>query len=181
MIAPHSVAAPSPDRSPLATAAEVPRWAWSFYCRHWVWIVGLSLVPAAQRVVSQLWGDRLPDFAGLVLEALTMLVRILLFALIFRIAILRDPALAAQGESRWRRATRFARDQWPSLVLQFGMFMGVAIIFKVVPDILIAPRIPSDWSRIYWAAVLAMKNPTIIAFTMVWIVGALRQMWMSRE
>ena len=109
-----------------------------------------------------------------------MLVRIVLFTLIFRAAILRDRALAANGEGRWR-AMRFARDQWPGLVLQLGMFLGVAVVFKVVPDFVIAPMIPPDWSRIYWAGVLALKNPTIIAFTMVWIVGTLRQMSMPRQ
>ena len=75
---------------------------------------------------------------------------------------------------------RFAREQWRSLVVQLGMFLSVAVIFKVVPDILIASRIPSEWSRFYWAGVLGLKNPTIIAFTMVWIVGTLRQMIMPQ-
>jgi len=131
-------------------------------------------------MVSQLWGNHLPALAAVLLETLTLLVRILLFVLIFRAAVLCDTALVEHRNNRWRRAMRFAREQWRSLVVQLGMFLSVALIFKVVPDILIAPRIPLEWSRFYWAGVLALKNPTIIAFTMIWIVGTLRQMIMPQ-
>lgn len=168
---------PAPSRvSPLFRAAEVPRWAASFYCRHFVWIAGISLIPAAQRAVSQLWRDRLPTFAEVGLEGLTLATRVLLFGLIFRAAIGGAPDLSADERGYWRRAAQFARKEWQSLAIQFGMFLVVAVIFKVIPDMLIAPRIPPGQSRFYWAAVLALKNPTIIAFTMVWIVGAIRQM-----
>ena len=91
------LAKPSLDFSPFATAAEVPRWAASFYFEHIAWIVGLSLVPATQRVVSQLWGDHLPTLAAVSLEALTLLVRILLLVLILRAAVLCDPGSSTGG------------------------------------------------------------------------------------
>jgi hypothetical protein len=40
----------------------------------------------------------------------------------------------------------------------------------------VAPRIPDDTQAVYWAVILAVKNPTIIAFTMIWEIGVIRQM-----
>jgi hypothetical protein len=48
-------------------------------------------------------------------------------------------------------------------------------IFSLLPDIVIAPRIPDDAQAVYLAVLLAIKNPTIIAFTMIWQVGVIRQ------
>jgi hypothetical protein len=163
-------------RRSIGLAFEVVGWSLRFYWRHLGLVVGLSLIPAAQRAVSQLWGAALPGWAAPALEALTAVVRVVLFIAIFRLAIVKDDELGAinPGEG-WQRIVRFVRREWPSVVVQAMMFAALLVVAEVVPDLVIAPRVPDDARPLYWATLLAIKNPTVIAFAMIWQVGAVRQ------
>jgi hypothetical protein len=153
-------------RRQIGTAVEVPRWSWAFYRRHFLLVAGISLLPAAQRIAWVLWNERLPGALNVGLEALTLAVRLLLVVLIARIAF------AGSGRGGvWR----FLRERWLSLVFQVLFLGGLAAVFDFVPERIVAARVPPDLQRAYWAALLGLKNPTVIAFTMVWMVGAARQ------
>jgi hypothetical protein len=164
-----------PWRSRLfETALEVPRWAWAFYRRHFLLVAGISLVPASQRMVWALWSNRMPPALNVVLELLTAAARLLLVVLIARRTFAggRD---ASRTPSPRRGTWAFLRERWLSLALQVGMLGVLAAVFDLVPDRVVAPLIPTDLQRLYWAALLGLKNPTVIAFTLVWLVGAVRQ------
>jgi hypothetical protein len=99
-----------------------------------------------------------------------------LFIGILRIAILRDDRLRhVSGDAAWERIVRFARREWRSLVVQVLAFAALLAIAEVVPDRVIAPRIPDAAQDAYWATLLAIKNVTVIAFSMIWQIGAVRQ------
>lgn len=156
-------------------AWDVLRDAWSFYLRHFVLIASISLVPAAQRLVSQLWGDRFPGAVGLALEAVTMLARVLLVGAIVWLGIFRDPALRAlSGAEKSAGVTAFLSQRWPSIVIFLLMLAGATVVFDVIPEQLIAPMVPEAHQPTYFGVLLAVKNVTVIAFTFVWWVALAR-------
>ncbi|MFC6766623.1 hypothetical protein [Natrinema soli] len=170
-------------RSSIQTAVEVPLWAFTFYRTHLFLIVGISLLPAAQRFVAILWGWNLPSPGDLALEILVMGVRLLLFGVIVWLAISRDDTLSqVNSGERWARMKAFISTQWPSLIVQFVLLTGAVIIFDVIPEQIIVQWIPANLESIYLASLIAVKNLTVIAFTMIWMVGIVRQMMLySRD
>lgn len=60
------------------------------------------------------------------------------------------------------------------------LLLAAAIVaFDLIPERVVAPRIPEHTQPLYWAVLLAAKNLTVIALTMIWLVGAVRQMLLS--
>ncbi|MBB5955204.1 hypothetical protein FHS29_001774 [Saccharothrix tamanrassetensis] len=147
-------------------ALEVPRWAWRFYLRHLPVIVGLSLIPSVQRLVTVNWG--IPDGLALASEVVVMAARVALVAVI--------AWLALRGERlSWRNFTGFASAHWPSLVFQ-GVLLSVAfLLFDVVLETVVGGLLPAASRQTYLAVLLFVKNPTVIAFTFVWWVGLVRR------
>lgn len=164
-------------KSEVHLALTVPVWAARFFLHHAGLILTISLVAAAQRAVSQLWGDQLPGGISLIGEIVTAAARILLFVIVFYLAIAAEEKLqGVDGKEAARRAGRFARDHWRSLLVQVGLLLLAVIIFDRIPEAVIAPRISEEAQPIYWASLLAVKNLTIIPFTLIWQIGILRQM-----
>ncbi len=159
--------------SELRLALEVPRWAGRFYLRHWAVVVGLSLVASAQRLVVVEWGDLLPGGVALASEVVVMAARVLLVVVIWR--------LATRGERpAWSAARSFATRHWPSLVWQ-GVLLAVAfLVFDVGTEQVVGGLLPESARQTYLAVLLFVKNPTVIAFTLVWWVGLVRQAAVSR-
>lgn len=147
-------------------ALEVPRWAVRFYRQHFPLVFGLSLIPAAQRYVSQTWS--MPLAPAIALEVITMAARVTLLAVALRLAL---PRLALAELPR--RARSFADRHRPSLIHQGLLVLLLALLFKVVPEDLVP--LWTDVGPEYWAVLLAVKNMTVIAFMMLWVVGAVRQ------
>lgn len=172
----HSRTSAPHARASVERALDVVRWSGRFYWRH-IWMVaGISLVPSAQRAVSQLWGAHLPGWSGMAGEAVTAIARVVLFVLVLRLAILNDDRLRdLPGEEAWQRITAFVRDAWRSLVVQVLLFAALFAVVDLLPDFVIAPRVPAGAQPVYWAALLAIKNPTVIAFAIIWQIGAVRQ------
>lgn len=167
---------PSAARGSLELALDVVRWSLRFYWRHIGLVAGISLVASAQRAVSQLWGARLPEWSGMAGEVVTGIARVVLFVLILRLAILSDERLRSlSGDEAWQRIVAFTRSAWRSLVVQALLFAALFAVAELVPDLVIALRVSADAEPMYWAAVLALKNPTVIAFAMIWQIGAARQ------
>lgn len=49
-------------------------------------------------------------------------------------------------------------------------------MFDIIPEQVVTLWIPDAAETTYTATLLAVKNPTVIAFTFVWMVGIARQM-----
>lgn len=155
--------------SEFRLASAVPAWAWRFYREHLGVVVGLSLLPSIQRLVVVGWGDVVPSGVKAASEIGVVVVRVLLLVLVVRWAF--DGASTA-----WGHAGRFLREHPLSLLFQLG-FLGLAlVVFDVVAEDLVGAAIPESARAAYLAALLFVKNPTVIAFTFVWLVGLMLQM-----
>lgn len=163
--------------SEVRLALTVLAWTARFFLHHAGVILTISLAAAAQRAVSQLWADQLPGGISLIGELVTAAARILLFVVVFYLAIVAEENLqGVDGKEAARRAGRFARNHWRSLLVQMGLLLLAVLIFDRIPEALIAPRISEPAQPVYWASLLALKNLTIIPFTLIWQIGILRQM-----
>lgn len=161
----------------IARAGAVVRWALGFYRRRLAVLGGLSLIVSAERAVVQLWDGTIPAAAGVALEVAVTAVRIAVLALIVRWAILAEPSLAdVDARAAWRRVTVFARRHWRTVVVHVVLLAAAFVAFDLVPDLLIAPRVADGAQATYRAILLAIKNPTVILFTLIWEVGIVRQM-----
>lgn len=148
-------------------------WAARFYARHLPLVVGLSLIPAVQRYVSVLYD--LPDPVALLLEMITLAARVLLVVLIVRLGIARDPSVTqVPPPERGRNAGAFLRERWGSLAIGVCLLGAAAAFFDLFLEGVVPHRLPIAHDT-YLAWLLAVKNPTVIAFTIVWIVGVVRQ------
>lgn len=160
---------------PVAGAVQVLATAATCYRRHAGVVIGLSLVGSFERAVLQLWGQDWSSTTIWSLELVVIAARVALFLYVFRVLISSDAHLAAVPiREGAHRVARFVGRQWRMLLVQVVLAVVVFVLVEAVPDGVIAPAIPADARPTYWAAVLAIKNPTIIAFTMIWEIALLR-------
>lgn len=154
-------------------ALDVPRWTWDFYVRHLGLVVGLSLVASVQRLIVVNWTDEVPAGPALASEFLVAGIRVLLFVLVWRKAM-------AGLTLRRSTAREFVRAHWPSLVWQL-VFLGAAFaVFELLAEHLVSALLPESARQTYLAVLLFVKNPTVIALTMLWCVGVVRQVFGTR-
>ncbi|MDA0567319.1 hypothetical protein LG943_23795 [Streptomonospora sp. S1-112] len=171
----HTTSAP-PEPAHLRLALEVPRWAWHFTLRRLPLVVGLSLIPAAERFGVALWGEALAPAAHAALEVLAQGARVVLVVLLVRIAVLADERVREHAAAGFgRRVQAFLDHRWPSVLAQTALLLALAAVSTVIPEWLVPLWIPAGAHDLYWAVLLAVKNVTVIAFALVWVVGALRQ------
>jgi hypothetical protein len=156
-------------RGEIRIAFEVPAWAWRFYLRHLLPVVGLSLVASVQRLVVVNWEEHIPGALAVASEILVMGARLLLLVVIWRLAMRGTPW-------HWDNLSTFARLHWPSLVIQGALLSVAFIVFDLVAENVVASLLPADSRSTYLAVLLFVKNPTVIAFTFIWWVGLARQM-----
>jgi hypothetical protein len=139
-------------------------------------IAGLSLVGSAERAFVQYAGDALPGWTAVALEVLVEGSRVLLVVLLVRWILVADGRLrGVRVPSGLRRLRRYARRHWRALALQLAGFAAAFLVLDTIPDLAIAPLVPAAGQPTYWAVLLAVKNPTVIAFTLVWEIALLRQ------
>lgn len=156
----------------LRVAIAVPRWALGFFRRHLVMVLALSAVPAVERFTGQM--SARDPVLGAMLELTTLAARVAFIALVLRFAITREPAIGPIGAAEVGRRLRAFSAQHPrSLVLQVVLIALLFVLADVVPERLVPALTPVG--PLYWAVLLAAKNLTVIPFTMIWLVGAVRQ------
>lgn len=154
--------------SALALGGGALRWALHFYAAHFWLVFGLSMVPAVQRFLLVRSGDSLPTAIVWGGEALTMAARVLLVYLVLRLMVAEfGPMSIAQ---RWRLFTAGVDNRLRDFLLQF-VLLGLAFaVFDVLPRLLI---------KVDESILLAVKNPTVIAMTILWMVGVGRTLMHS--
>lgn len=157
--------------SELERALEVPRWAWRCYTGHLGLVLGLSSVASVQRLVVVNWTHKIPHGLALASEVVVLGARIALVVLVWRIAVRgRTP--------RWSAGRAFARRHWRSLLWQ-AAFLGAAFaVFEVLAEHVVSALLPEAARQTYLAVLLFVKNPTVIALTLLWCVGLVRQVFL---
>lgn len=166
-------------RASIRTAVEVPRWAFDFYRDHLLLVVAISLPGAIHRFIAirNGWGADLTIPANAALGILTMSSRLLLIGLVVWLSIIHDDRLRQVSRGvKWQRMKAFARFRWPSLLVQLLLVAGITLVSDIFLEQVVTLWIPDDIERTYLAALLAVKNPTIIAWWFIWMVGIVRQM-----
>lgn len=153
-------------RDEVRLALEVPRWAWRFYRRHLALVVGLSLLPSVQRLVVVNWEERIPSLAAAVSEVVVTAVRIVLVVAVWRLAV---------GRPDCARGKAFVDTHWRSLIVQGGLLTLAFLVFDTVAEKVVGGLLPESAQQTYLAVLLFVKNPTVIAFTLIWVVGMIRQ------
>ncbi len=150
---------------------DAARWALRCYAGHWPLVLGLSLVPSLQRFVSIRYGEHLPAAVGVAGELLTAAARVALVWLVLRI-IVSEAGLAGLGIGRrWQLLGQGVDARMRDFLLQF-VVLGVAfVLLDVIPEGAVRLWVPQERQALVNAIMLAVKNPTVIAMTMLWMIG----------
>ncbi len=144
----------------LQVARDALAWALRFYRDHFWLVFGLSLVPTLQRY----WviGYDPPTPVAVVSEVLVSLVRITLVVAVVKL-------MATPG--MWQRLKTAITVRRTAFLLQW-VILGLAfVVFDVIPTLLIGLLVPADAQDVVHATLVAVKNPTVIAMTILWMAG----------
>lgn len=161
--------------SPWAEAVSILADAWRFFTRHYPVVFAFGAVASVQRFLSV--GGTADWAGGPVGETFTALARITFVAwLVHR--LLRDEAAPWSGAgARW---SAWFRQSWPAVLISMGFLLVFLIVFKAIPDAL-AGRV-GDIDKPTWMSwELAIKNVTVIPFTMLWMTILFATRPMSRD
>jgi hypothetical protein len=150
--------------TPVRDVTTVLRWSAGFFRHHAVIVLGISLGPAVERFVSVLWLTDAPGIVRVGLELATTAIRLILLLVVYLLAVARGPAPA--------RSCGVA-----VVLVAHGVALAAAfVMFDIVPGAVMAALVAPDRLALAEASLLAAKNLTVIAFTMVWVVGMARQL-----
>jgi len=146
-----------------AEATSILGEAWRFFVRHLPVVLALGVLASAQRFLSV--GGLAPWAGGAAGEIFTGTVRV-----VFVVWVVRR--LARTHGIDWSRAG----ERWSAWFTRHGSAVLASLVYlaalllvaKVVPDAL-AGRVGGVDRPTYLAAELAIKNVTVIPFTMIWM------------
>lgn len=171
---------PMATRAAATAVTDVLRWSWDFYRRHLLLVVGISLIPALQRFAFVAWGQDMPAGVDVVGELVTAAARLALLAVVYRLAVRADSALTGvDADQAWDRMKAFTRNRWPALAGHVLCLAAVYLVSAVLPGLALRTWVPAADRNLNQAVLLAVKNPTVIAFCMIWTVGVIRQMMLT--
>lgn len=164
-----------------STALHVPQWALSFYGRHVIAISALAIVPTITRGVYVVAGQSLPDLINAVLDLITFLCRLALFALIIKLMYGEDRRLGAGGwRGSWSKIAAYAQDHWQVLVVHLALFSIVFGLLNLVMNAVIGAfggnEAGDSGNTAADLATFTVRNALIIPFATVWLCGIIRQM-----
>ncbi|MEV0730979.1 hypothetical protein [Polymorphospora sp. NPDC050346] len=158
-------------RTGLALSVAAARWATHFYARHFWLVFGLSMIPTVQRFVAVRYGDDLPAAVGVGGEIVTGLSRLLLVYAVLRM-VFREPDLSGLTPGqRWRRLAAGIDADVRAFWTQFLVLAVAFVLLDVVPNTAIAVLVPDGRQELVTSVLVSVKNPTVIAFTVLWMVG----------
>ncbi|RLP86439.1 hypothetical protein EAD98_28730 [Micromonospora sp. CV4] len=158
-------------RMGLALSWAALRWATHFYARHFWIVFGLSMIPTVQRFIAVRYSDDLPAAAQIGGEILTGLARLLLVYVVLRLAF-REPGLAnlTLGE-RWLRLTAGINERVRDFWFQFLVLAAAFVVLDILPTAAIALWVPDERQNLVSSVLVSVKNPTVIAYTILWMLG----------
>lgn len=141
-------------------AADAARWALRFYRDHFWLVFGLSMVPTVQRFWVIEFGPPTP--VAVASEIVVALVRVALVVAVVRL-------MATPG--MWHRLKAGITARRTAFLLQWLILALAFVVFDVIPMLLIGAFVPEDSRSVVNATLVAVKNPTVIAFTVLWLSG----------
>ncbi|MFI2490320.1 hypothetical protein ACH47X_25645 [Promicromonospora kroppenstedtii] len=145
----------------LAILAET----WRFFARHYPVVLAFGALASAQRFLSV---SGTADWAGGAGGEIFTAVARIAFIAWAAATLLRGTAWQGAG-ARW---SAWNTRNWPTVLASMGLLALFLVIFKVIPDAL-AGHV-GDIERETWLAwELAIKNITVIPFTMLWMMALL--------
>jgi hypothetical protein len=154
----------------LQVARDALAWALRFYRDHFWLVFGLSLVPTAQRYWVIEYDPPTP--VAVVSEVLVALVRIALVVAVVKL-------MATPG--MWQRLKTGITLRRSAFLLQW-VILGLAfVVFDVIPAVLIGLLVPADTQNVVNATLVAVKNPTVIAMTILWMAGIAHTLSTGRQ
>ena len=164
-----------PQPRAWAEAVEILGEAWRFFARNYPVVFAFGALASVQRFLAV---SGTVDWAGgLGGELFTAAARLAFIAWLVR-ALLRDrPAEWAEAGARW---STWASRHWATLAASTGLLLLFLIVFKAIPDAL-AGRVAGIEESTWMSWELAIKNVTVIPFTMVWMTVLLAARPLSPE
>ncbi|WP_152991403.1 hypothetical protein [Frankia sp. R43] len=161
----------------LTVSGHALRWAARCYRDNAALLVALAAAASLQRFGTIRYGDELPAAIGPAGEALTGLTRIAVIAVALR-ALAREPELAPlTPRERLDLFGSAAGARRRALVAPALLLAAAFVIFDVIPNAVITLRVePADRRELIQAILVAVKNPTVIVLTMLWMVGLAREL-----
>jgi hypothetical protein len=166
--------------SAWSLSVEAARWALRFYAQHWPLVLGLSLVPSLQRFMVIRYGQQFPTGIGVAGEVVTAGVRVLLVYLVLRIMVTEAGWSHLGLAQRWQRLGQGIDGRMRDFLAQF-LVLGIAyLIFGALPELAISLWVPEQRQDQIQAILVSAKNPTVIAMTILWIVGVGHHLMSSR-
>ncbi|MCP9622266.1 hypothetical protein FOH10_32955 [Nocardia otitidiscaviarum] len=148
---------------------QVPQQALRFYQRHFLPIAGISLIPGVQRCFVVVTDPSAP--VAIPLEFGALAARILLLVLIVRWAFQEGAPRPGHSPSL------FLRHRWPSLLIQVALFATAFALCDVVLERVVVAATTGDAEAWSLGLLLLVKNPTVIALALIWVVLGIRQAW----
>lgn len=134
---------------------------WRFFARHYPVVLAFGALASAQRFLSV---SGTADWAGGASgETFTAAARIA-FVAWAAATLLRGTAWRDAG-ARW---SAWNARNWPTVLATMGLLALFLVVFKVIPDAL-AGRVGGIDRETWLAWELAIKNVTVIPFTMLWM------------
>lgn len=159
-------------RAGLALARDAAFWGGRLYARHFFIIFTLSLIPAVQRFIAIRWGAELPGAVNVAAEVLTGASRLVLVYVIVRLAVRSEPELRElTPQVLWQRLGAGIDRGRLGFAVQFAV-LGVAFaLLDVLPEQATAQWVAEERRELVMAVLVSVKNPTVIAFTFIWMTG----------
>jgi hypothetical protein len=147
----------------LAEATGILAEAWRFFARSYPAVFAFGALASVQRFLAV---SGTADWAGGVGgELFTAAARLAFVAWLAR-ALLRDrPIEWAEAGARW---SAWASRHWATMLASAGLLLLFLIVLKAIPDAL-AGRVGGISESTWMPWELAIKNVTVIPFTMVWM------------
>lgn len=160
---------------PWAEAVEILGETWRFFARNYPVVFAFGALASVQRFLAV--SGTAEGAGGVGGEVFTAVARLAFITWVVR-ALLRDRRAGGPGAgARW--STWISRHAG-TLLISTGFLLGFLLVFKVVPDSL-AGRVGGIDEATWMSWELAIKNVTVIPFTMVWMTVLLAVRPLSPE
>ncbi|GAA2243536.1 hypothetical protein GCM10010413_53030 [Promicromonospora sukumoe] len=152
---------PTTMPGPWVAALQILAETWQFFARHYPVVFACGALASAQRFLSV---SGTADWAGGIGgEAFTAATR-LAFGAWAAVVLLRGTEWSDAG-ARW---SAWVTRSWPTILATMAALALFLVVFKLIPDAL-AGRVGGIDRETWLAWELAIKNVTVIPFTMLWM------------